>query len=139
MSFRSLQLSYLSEEEQVLLSAPGIQIQDFSLEENTQLFEKLSTGFGKLGVVTTMFTPTQPLTLPWDIRMFSAQPCESVGPVHVLVVRASVSIFKAWTNTYIFVTLMNACTKSLICVVFILFASQMGNQICKRIFFCGTV
>ena len=139
MSFRSLQLSYLSEEEQVLLSAPGIQIQDFSLEENTQLFEKLSTGFGKLGVVTTMFTPTQPLTLPWDNRMFSAQPCESVGPVHV--VRASVSIFKAWTlDKYLyFCNFVECMYKSLICVVFILFASQMGNQICKRIFFCGTV
>ena len=54
-------------EEQALLGMPGIEIQDISLEENTQLFEKLVHGFGKLGVVTlpyhhhplpSLYTPT---------------------------------------------------------------------------------
>ena len=31
---------------------PGIEIQDFSFEENSTLFEKLVNGFGKLFVVT---------------------------------------------------------------------------------------
>ena len=40
------------DEQQVLLGCtPGIQIRDISFEENSQLFEKLCAGFGKLGVV----------------------------------------------------------------------------------------
>ena len=39
---------------------PGIEIQDISLEENTQLFEKLVQGFGKLGVVTKLLNPPPP-------------------------------------------------------------------------------
>ena len=39
---------------------PGIEIQDISLEENTQLFEKLVQGFGKLGVVTKLLNHKHP-------------------------------------------------------------------------------
>ena len=39
---------------------PGIEIQDISLEENTQLFEKLVQGFGKLGVVTKLLNHKSP-------------------------------------------------------------------------------
>ena len=39
---------------------PGIEIQDISLEENTQLFEKLVQGFGKLGVVPKLLNHKSP-------------------------------------------------------------------------------
>ena len=44
---------------------PGIEIQDISLEENTQLFEKLVQGFGKLGVVPKLLNHKSPPPLPW--------------------------------------------------------------------------
>ena len=46
---------------------PGIEIQDISLEENTQLFEKLVQGFGKLGVVTKLLNHKTPPPLSHDI------------------------------------------------------------------------
>ena len=42
----------------VMRGTPGIEIQDISLEENNQLFEKLIHGFGKLDVVIMFSSPS---------------------------------------------------------------------------------